>query len=71
MASLRSDGNNDDDDVVGSNAREYFLLQTNFSDRQSSRRDEPLDFQNKTKQTPWSEYASELYRPSDRRLSAK
>jgi hypothetical protein len=26
---------------------------------------------NKTKQTPWSESASELYRPSDRRLSAK
>jgi hypothetical protein len=26
----------------------------------------------KTKQkTPWSEFASELYRPSDRRLSAK
>jgi hypothetical protein len=25
----------------------------------------------KTKQTPWSESASELYRPSDRRLSAK
>jgi hypothetical protein len=24
-----------------------------------------------TKQTPWSESASELYRPSDRRLSAK
>jgi hypothetical protein len=27
--------------------------------------------QNKNKQTPWSESASELYRPSDRRLSAK
>jgi hypothetical protein len=26
---------------------------------------------NKQKQTPWSESASELYRPSDRRLSAK
>jgi hypothetical protein len=26
---------------------------------------------NKTKQTPWSESASELYRPSDRRFSAK
>jgi hypothetical protein len=26
---------------------------------------------NKTKQTPWSESASELYRPSDRRLPAK
>jgi hypothetical protein len=26
---------------------------------------------NKTKQTPWSESASELYRPSDNRLSAK
>jgi hypothetical protein len=26
---------------------------------------------NKTKQTPWSESASELYRPSDRSLSAK
>jgi hypothetical protein len=25
----------------------------------------------KNKQTPWSESASELYRPSDRRLSAK
>jgi hypothetical protein len=25
----------------------------------------------KTKQTPWSESASELYRPSDRRLCAK
>jgi hypothetical protein len=25
----------------------------------------------KQKQTPWSESASELYRPSDRRLSAK
>jgi hypothetical protein len=25
----------------------------------------------KLKQTPWSESASELYRPSDRRLSAK
>jgi hypothetical protein len=24
-----------------------------------------------TKQTPWSESASELYRPNDRRLSAK
>jgi hypothetical protein len=27
--------------------------------------------QTKTKQTPWSESESELYRPSDRRLSAK
>jgi hypothetical protein len=27
--------------------------------------------QTKQKQTPWSESASELYRPSDRRLSAK
>jgi hypothetical protein len=26
---------------------------------------------NKNKQTPWSESASELYRPSDRRLLAK
>jgi hypothetical protein len=26
---------------------------------------------NKNKQTPWSESASELYRPSDRRMSAK
>jgi hypothetical protein len=26
---------------------------------------------NKKKQTPWSESASELYRPSDRRLSTK
>jgi hypothetical protein len=26
---------------------------------------------NKNKQTPWSESASELYRPSDRRLPAK
>jgi hypothetical protein len=31
----------------------------------------PLPSQNKTKQTPWPESASELYRPSDRRLSAK
>jgi hypothetical protein len=37
MASLRGDGFNGDD--VGSNAGEYFLLQTNFSDRQSSRRE--------------------------------
>jgi hypothetical protein len=30
------------------------------------------DFQDKLKKkTPWSESASELYRPSDRRLSAK
>jgi hypothetical protein len=29
------------------------------------------DEKNKQKQTPWSESASELYRPSDRRLSAK
>jgi hypothetical protein len=28
-------------------------------------------FIKKKKQTPWSESASELYRPSDRRLSAK
>jgi hypothetical protein len=31
-----------------------------------------LNLQTKTnKQTPWSESASEIYRPSDRRLSAK
>jgi hypothetical protein len=30
-----------------------------------------LTSQQTTKQTPWSESASELYRPSDRRLSAK
>jgi hypothetical protein len=28
-------------------------------------------YKQQTKQTPWSESASELYRPSDRRLSAK
>jgi hypothetical protein len=27
--------------------------------------------ENKKKKTPWSESVSELYRPSDRRLSAK
>jgi hypothetical protein len=32
------------------------------------RRDEQT---NKQKQTPWSEPASELYRPSDRRMLAK
>jgi hypothetical protein len=31
----------------------------------------PPSHKQKTKQTPWSESASELYRPSDRRLSAK
>jgi hypothetical protein len=30
-----------------------------------------LEWTNKTKQTPWSESASELYRPSNSRLSAK
>jgi hypothetical protein len=30
-----------------------------------------VPWQQTTKQTPWSESASELYRPSDRRLSAK
>jgi hypothetical protein len=30
-----------------------------------------LVIKNKKKKTPWSESASELYRPSDRRLSAK
>jgi hypothetical protein len=30
-----------------------------------------MDNKQKTKQTPWSVSASELYRPSDRRLSAK
>jgi hypothetical protein len=29
------------------------------------------EFINEIKKTPWSESASELYRPSDRRLSAK
>jgi hypothetical protein len=28
-------------------------------------------YKTKNKQTPWSESASELYRPSDRRFSAK
>jgi hypothetical protein len=31
----------------------------------------PPSIQTNKKQTPWSEFASELYRPSDRRLSAK
>jgi hypothetical protein len=30
-----------------------------------------VSFVKKQKQTPWSESASELYRPSDRRLSPK
>jgi hypothetical protein len=32
---------------------------------------EEEDIQTNKKQTPWSESASELYRPSDLRLSAK
>jgi hypothetical protein len=31
----------------------------------------PLGLRSKLNQTPWSESASELYRPSDRRMSAK
>jgi hypothetical protein len=30
-----------------------------------------IELQNNNKKTPWSDSASELYRPSDRRLSAK
>jgi hypothetical protein len=45
--------------------------QNKFTDLVRNRSHDLPVYTKKQKQTPWSESASELYRPSDRRLSAK
>jgi hypothetical protein len=48
-----------------------FTLSTHLSIKLMTSRSHCILMHNKEKKTPWSESASELYRPSDRHLSAK
>jgi hypothetical protein len=49
----------------------FFFTYSTFATRSAWKLVKPFKLPYKTKQTPWPESASELYRPSDRRLSAK
>jgi hypothetical protein len=60
-----------DSEYGGSTFLRYFGLHSTVSQKMSTFVTIAVRTKKKPKQTPWSESASELYRPSDRRLPAK